>query len=169
MAPRFVCVCVCVLLTCVRVFATPWTAACQALLSMNSPDKNTGVDCHFLLQGIFLTQALNPGLLLCRQILYHLSYRNVLWYQGMSCQLKKKILLINLLFGKILYTKGFPGGSDGKESACKAGDLGSILGSGISPGEGNGNPLQYSCLENPLNRGTWGCKEADTTEASVYL
>ena len=43
---------------------------------------------------------------------------------------------------------GFPGGSDGKESTCKAGDLGSILGLGRSPGEGHGNPLQYSCLEN---------------------
>ena len=43
---------------------------------------------------------------------------------------------------------GFPGGSDGKESACKAGDPGLIAGSGRSPGEGNGYPLQYSCLEN---------------------
>ena len=44
---------------------------------------------------------------------------------------------------------GFPGGSAGKESACSAGDLGSILGLGRSPGGGHGNPLQYSCLENP--------------------
>ena len=49
--------------------------------------------------------------------------------------------------------KGFPGGLDGKESACNAGDLGSIPGSGRHPGEGNGNPLQYSCLENPMGRG----------------
>ena len=49
----------------------------------------------------------------------------------------------------------FPGGSDGKESACSAADLGSIPGSGRSPGEGNGNPLQYSCLENPMDRGAW--------------
>ena len=47
----------------------------------------------------------------------------------------------------------FPGGSDGKESAYNAGDLGSIPGLGRSPGEGNGNPLQYSCLENPMSRG----------------
>ena len=46
----------------------------------------------------------------------------------------------------------FPGGSDGKESACNAGDPGSIPGSGIAPGEGNGYPLQYSCLENPMDR-----------------
>ena len=50
---------------------------------------------------------------------------------------------------------GFPGGSDGKESAHNAGDLGSIPGSGKSPGEGNGNPLQYSCLENSMNRRAW--------------
>ena len=49
----------------------------------------------------------------------------------------------------------FPGGSDGKVSAYNAGDLGSIPGSGRSPGEGNGNPLQYSCLENPMDGGTW--------------
>ena len=48
---------------------------------------------------------------------------------------------------------GFSGGSDGKESACKAGDLDSIPGSGRSPGEGNGYPLQYSCLKNSMDRG----------------
>ena len=48
---------------------------------------------------------------------------------------------------------GFPGGSDDKESACSVGDLGSVPGSGRSPGEENGNPLQYSCLENPMGRG----------------
>ena len=50
---------------------------------------------------------------------------------------------------------GFPSGSDSKKSACNAGDLGLIPGSGRSPGEGNGNPLQYSCLEKPMDRGTW--------------
>ena len=50
---------------------------------------------------------------------------------------------------------GFPGDSDGKESACNAGDLGSIPGAGRSPGERNGNPLQYSCLENSMDREAW--------------
>ena len=50
---------------------------------------------------------------------------------------------------------GFPGGSDGEESVCKAGDPGLIPGSGRSPGEGNGYPLQYSGLENPMDRGVW--------------
>ena len=49
----------------------------------------------------------------------------------------------------------FPGGSDGKESACSAGDLCLIPGLGRSPGEGNGNPLQCSFLENPMDRGAW--------------
>ena len=52
-----------------------------------------------------------------------------------------------------LLSLGFPGGADGKESVYHAGDLGSIPGSGRSPGEGNGNPLQYSCLENPMDDG----------------
>ena len=51
--------------------------------------------------------------------------------------------------------KGFPGGSDCKESACSVGDLGSILGLGRSPGGGHGNPLQYSCLQNLTERGAW--------------
>ena len=60
--------------------------------------------------------------------------------------------------------------SDSKESACNVGDLGSIPRSGRSPGEGNGNPLQHSCLENPHGRGSlagyspWARKELDTTE-----
>ena len=63
----------------------------------------------------------------------------------------------------------FPGGSDSKDSAYNAGDPSLIPGLGRFPREGNGNPLQYSCLENPMNRGTWwatvcGVAESDTTE-----
>ena len=57
------------------------------------------------------------------------------------------VFLFCLLFRPV----HFPGGSEVKESACNAGDLGSIPGLGRSPGEGNGNPLQYSCLENPMD------------------
>ena len=65
---------------------------------------------------------------------------------------------------------GFPAGSDGKESACNAGDLGSAPGLGRSPGGGHGNPVQHSCLENPHGRrnlagySLWGHKESDMTE-----
>ena len=62
-------------LSCVQLFAIPWTAAHQAPVSMESSGKNTGVGCHFLLQGNFLTQGLNLGLLHYRQILYHLSHQ----------------------------------------------------------------------------------------------
>ena len=55
---------------------------------------------------------------------------------------------------------GFPSGLDGEETACNAGDLGFIPGSGRFPGEGNGYPLQYSCLGNPVDRGAW--------QATVY-
>ena len=64
----------------------------------------------------------------------------------------------------------FLGGSDGKEYACNEGDLGLISGLGRSPGGGYGNPLQYSCLENPHGQSSpvgyspWGCKESDMTE-----
>ena len=64
----------------------------------------------------------------------------------------------------------FPGGSEGKESSCNAGDLGLIPGLGRSPGEGKGHPLQYSCLENPHGQrclagcSPWGYKESRTTE-----
>ena len=56
---------------------------------------------------------------------------------------------------QVLAKFGFPGGSDRKESACNVGAPGSIPGLGRSPGEGNGNPLQYSCLENFIDRGAW--------------
>ena len=51
---------------------------------------------------------------------------------------------------------GFPGGSVGKESVCNAGNVGLIPGLGSAPERGNGNPLQYSCMENPMDRGAWG-------------
>ena len=62
---------------------------------------------------------------------------------------------MNVYFLKHIQGQDFPGGSDGKASAYNAGDLGSIPGSGRSPGEGNGNPLQISCMENPMDEGTW--------------
>ena len=63
--------------------------------------------------------------------------------------------------------QGFPGGSDGKESACNAGDLGLIPGSGRSFGEGNGNLLQYSSLENPIDREAWRATVHGVTKSRI--
>ena len=64
---------------------------------------------------------------------------------------------------------GFPGGSEGKESACNAGDLGLIPGLGRSPGGGHWNPLQYSCLENPMDRGAWQAIVPGVTKSWTLL
>ena len=63
-----------------------------------------------------------------------------------------------------IVTKGFPGGSDSKESVCNAGDLGSIPGSGRSVGERNSNSLQYPCLENSMDRGAWWATVHEVTK-----
>ena len=73
-----------------------------------------------------------------------INYSNCLKYFS----LKKRNVSLDCIFD-------FPGDSDDKVSVYNAGDLGSIPGLGRFPGEGNGNPLQYSCLENPMDRGAW--------------
>ena len=64
---------------------------------------------------------------------------------------------------------GFPGGSDGKESTCNAGDPSSIPGSGRSSGEGKGNTLKYSCLEDPMDRGAWQATVHGVTKSRTRL
>ena len=71
---------------------------------------------------------------------------HILFHYGLS---------LDIEHSSLCYPVGFPGGSDGKESACTAGDHYLILASGRSPGEGNGNPLQYSGLGNPMDRKAW--------------
>ena len=94
-------------------------------------------------------------------------------FSGSEVKMKEEAVIFILfyfflLFGYIIL--GFTGGSACKESVCNAGDLGLIPGLGRSPGVGHGNPLQYSCLENPHGQrslagySSWGCKELDTTE-----
>ena len=98
--------------------------------------------------------------------------------QNILCHYEMLIMLLRVLWLQCLFLfsnhlkllMGFPGGSGGKESTCNAGDLGSISGLQRSPGGGHGNPLQYSCLENPhgqrrlVDCSPWGCKESDITE-----
>ena len=80
---------------------------------------------------------------------YSLTYQTFL----LRCSDRCNILRKDFLPDKVI--PGFPGGSDSKDAACKVGDLGSIPGLGRCSGEGNGNPLKYSCLENPVDRGAW--------------
>ena len=70
---------------------------------------------------------------------------------------------------ELIYQVGFPGGSVGKEFACNARDLGSIPGSGKSPGEGNSYPLQYSCLGNPMDRRIWWLTVCEVTKSQTWL
>ena len=137
----------------------------------DSPGKNTGVGCHVLPQAILPTQGWNPSLLhlllwqvgslplvplgkpRCSLTVHKMHEPTIDLPHGASnlfCQLQgfKE-------WGKLRVGKGFPGGSDGKESACNAEDPGLIPGLRRYPGEGNGNPLQYFCLENSMDRGAW--------------
>ena len=134
-------------MTCVCLVAQSCPTLCDTMdcsppgssVDGDSPGKNTGVGCHALLQGIFLTQGLNPGLPHCRQILYCLSHqgshRVSMWPTNSTSRYNSRKM--NL-------------GSVGKESACNAGDLGSIPGLGRSPGEGNSYLLQSSGLQNSM-------------------
>ena len=86
-----------------------------------------------------------------------LSFWMLRWlsvYELLSSALVSFLCSFKILLPPVGFV-GFPGGSDGKESTCSAADLGSIPGSGRSPGEGNGYPLQYSCLEDPMDREAW--------------
>ena len=68
---------------------------------------------------------------------------------------KRNPFSLSLSWARLPTQRDFPGDSEGKEFTCNAGDWGSILGLGRLPGERHGNPLQYSCLENPMGRGAW--------------
>ena len=83
--------------------------------------------------------------------------KSSLWSSDLPCFFSRTVLvfLATAILDSFSLFYDFPGGSDGKASAYNTGDLGLIPGLGRSPGEGNGNPLQYSCLENPTDGGTW--------------
>ena len=81
----------------------------------------------------------------------------------------KRLLSLFPLFNTYSHAYRFPGGSEGKESACNAVNPGSIPGSGRSPGEGNGNPLQYSCLENPMDGGAWWATVHGVAKSRTWL
>ena len=123
-------------------FATPQTVCSPPVFSVHGdfPSKNTGVGCHFFLQEIFPIQGLKPHHLHCERILAHWATRKVPWGSFRNC---------------LIHWSGHPWWLSSKESSCNAGDAGLIPGSGRCPGGGNGNPFQYSCLDNPVDREAW--------------
>ena len=132
-------------LRCVRLLQPYGLQSAMRLCPWDFLDKNTGASCYFHLQGIFLTQGSN-----------HISYVSYMGRQvvfclwmletGVGAGRKITVLKTSRLLGSY---------SDDKESAWNVGDPGSIPGSGGSPGEGNGNPLQFSRLENSIDRLAW--------------
>ena len=108
----------------VRLFAIPWTVAYQAPPSVEFFRQEYWSGLPFPSPGGLPDPGSNPGLPYCRHTLYHLSHQGSLLLRDISS-------------------------SVGKEPACSAGDIGLIPGLGRPPGEGNGNPLQYPCLETP--------------------
>ena len=98
------------------------------------------------------------------------QHQGLFQWVGFSHQVAKALeLQLKLQSFQFKVEMGFPGGSDGKESACNAGDLGSIPGLGRSPREGNDNPLQYTCLENPMGRGAWQATVHGVTKSWTWL
>ena len=98
--------------------------------------------------------------LLSNTLLYH-SLVSWIFYSKISKHHIKQWEICHRLY--------LPGGSEVKASACNAGDLGSIPGSGRSPGEGNGNPFQYSCLENPMDGGAWWATVHGVAKSQTWL
>ena len=143
----------------------------------NSPGQNTGVGSLSLLQGIFPTQGLNPGLLHCRRILYQLSYQKpcFFWqYNEMSHwgfvwgwhirQNETKIFTMHDNIGNLYILE-----AGSKESTRNARDADSIPRLGRLPGKGNSNPGQYSCLGNPKDRGVWWATVPEGAKSQTRL
>ena len=170
------------------------------LYPCDSPGKNTGVGSHSLLQGIFLPQESNPGLLHCRQIFTYwvMSEAHVYVTMCMYCKMITMVSLVNLHLtyrcffhcDKIICLTTFKYRAHITHHAvpCILGasqvalvvmnlpvnawyirDAGSVPGSGRSPGGGHGNPLQYSCMENPMNRGAWLAAVRRITKSRRWL
>ena len=131
---------------------------CFALLSSSTQmlfsSRNTLIDSlrNYVLSAICTSLSLSR---FTHKVDYHIPT---------SCKFN---IYLHLL--KLYLKKGSPGGLDSKESTCNAGDRGSVPGLGRSPGEGNGSPLQYSRLENPMDRGAWWAMVHGVAESQARL
>ena len=136
----------------------------RLLSPWDSPGKKTGVGCHALLQGIFQTQASNPGLLHWQEmVLYHLNHQGIPSMRWCRSKYSSECKISHIC------VKGFPDSSVGKESAWNPWDPSSILGSGRSPGEGKGYPLQDSGLENSMGCIVRGVAKSRTGRSDLHI
>ena len=182
----------CQLLSCVQLFVAPWTIAHHAPLSMEFSKQEYWSGQPFPFQEIFLSQGLKPGLLHCRHILYHLShqgspmlcvfYHNLrqkqdrkprnkpthLWSINQFQRTQGNTMGQRIFFNKWFW-ETFPGGSDGKSVCLQCERPGFDPWVRKIPGEGNGNPLQYSCLENPMDGGAWQATVHGVTKSWIRL
>ena len=154
------------------------TAECFSPLWGRSPVFTCGAFCCiclssliYLFHSFILIVVSGLGLRIIDVFSILLDLTRSWWWVTAIFQTLTSLFVMIILKNSIAFCNmGFPGGSDSKESACNSGNLGSILGLGRSPGKGNGNPLQYSCLENPHGRRSlagyspWGCKYLVMTE-----
>ena len=138
----------------VRLFATPWTVAYQDPPSMGFSKQEYWSGLPFPSPRDLPDPGMHPSLSHCRQTLCRLSHQERI--SSGEILLKSSTLFL-----------GFSSGSNDKESACNAGNLRLIPGSERSPGEGNGNLLQYSCLETPMDRGAWWATVHGFTESEM--
>ena len=143
----------------------------------NSPGHNTGVGSFSLLQGIFPTQGSNPGLQHCRRILYQLSHQGsprilewVVYPFSRGSSQPRNRTGVSCIAGR--FFTSFPGSSVVKKLLADAGvqeNTGLIPGSGRSSGGGYGNPLQCSCLENPIDRRAWWATFCGVAKSQKWL
>ena len=126
----------------------------------DSPGKNTGVGCHCLPYSSPMHES--EKWKWSRSVVSDSLRPHESQHARPPCR--------SVVSGSVaLLKEDFPGGSDGKATAYNAGDLGSIPGSGSSPGDANGSPLQYSCLENLMDRGVWWATVHKVAQSQTWL
>ena len=145
---------ICVVPSNVTVCSSVLQPSCKAGCDQVSWNK-TNFEGLALLQGFSFSLNLTCFLSLFSSVLFEPKSFLIHKYLVPSILPRKLPIVKNSNYPLLIVFWGFLGSSEVKASACNAGDLGLIPGSGRSPGEGNGNPLQYSCLENPMDRGAW--------------
>ena len=135
-----------------------------------SSRKEIGIPVLFSTPVTVTLDTSGPPLVLHPQASSPHTLSTLLWYDLVAkCPARAWLMTVERVVEYLWLLWGFPGGSDGKESACNAGDLGLITGLWKSTGEENGNLLQYSCLENSMHRGAWQATVHVVTKSQTQL